>query len=62
MKENVMTLKERYTLWRRYRRIVRELGDYRHHELADLGIPGADINRLAYDAVYGSPTKLPAGR
>jgi uncharacterized protein YjiS (DUF1127 family) len=52
-----MTIKERYTLWRRYRMMMRELGDYRHHELSDLGIARADIHRLAYDAVYGSLAK-----
>lgn len=52
-----MTIRERYKLWRRYRRMARELGDYRHHELAELGVAEADINRLAYDAVYGVPTE-----
>lgn len=56
-----MKMRERYRLWRRYRRMVRELGDYRHHELSDLGIARADIDRLAYDAVYGSPAKTAGG-
>ena len=50
-----MTIKERYRKWRRYRIMVRELADYRSFELGELGIARVDINRLAYDAVYGHP-------
>jgi len=57
-----MTIKERYTQWRRYRRMMQELGDYRHRELSDLGIARADIHRLAYDAVYGSPAETAGAR
>jgi len=56
-----MKMRERYRLWRQYRRMVREVGDYRHHELSDLGIARADIDRLDFDAVYGLPAKTADG-
>lgn len=42
---------------RRYKTMRRELRDYSHHELTELGIARADIDRLAYDAVYGGPSR-----
>ena len=42
---------------RRYKAMRRELRDYSHHELTELGIARADIDRVAYDAVYGSRSR-----
>lgn len=47
-----MTIRENYRRWQRYRSMVRELRDYAHHELSELGIARADISRVAFDAVY----------
>ena len=47
-----MNIRENYRRWQRYRTMVRELRDYSHHELTELGVARADISRIAFDAVY----------
>ncbi len=48
-----MRITENFRRWRRYRTMVRELRGYSHHELTELGIATADIDRIAAGAVYG---------
>jgi uncharacterized protein YjiS (DUF1127 family) len=45
-------IKQRLRRWRRYRTTVRELQEYRHHELSELGIARPDIHRIARDAAW----------
>lgn len=52
-KEDAMRITENFRRWRRYRTMVRELRGYSHHELTELGIATADIDRIAAGAVYG---------
>jgi uncharacterized protein YjiS (DUF1127 family) len=45
-------MRERLRRWRHYRRTVRELQEYRHHELSELGIARSDIDRIARNAAW----------
>lgn len=45
-------LAARFSRWRRYRQMVRELRDFSNHELSELGFARQDIERIAYKAVY----------
>lgn len=47
-----MAIRETIERWRRYRTLVREMSEYSHGELAELGIVEADIGRIAAEAVY----------
>ena len=42
-----MNLSKAFTNWRRYRQTINELGRLSAHELSDLGISRADIQRVA---------------
>lgn len=42
---------------RRYRTMRRELREYSHHELTELGIARADIDRISFEAAYGRPAR-----
>lgn len=46
-----MNLIRSYKNWRRYNQTVRELSRLNNHELDDLGISRADIERVARAAV-----------
>ena len=48
-----MNIRESIRRRRRYRTLIRELSEFSHHELTELGIVRADIGRIAWDAVYG---------
>jgi uncharacterized protein YjiS (DUF1127 family) len=48
-----MDVTERYRRWRRYRTMVRELREYSHNELTELGIARQDIERVAWAANHG---------
>ena len=52
-----MNIRERIRRWRRYRTFIREMGDYSHHELTELGIARADIGRIAWDAAFDEPSR-----
>jgi uncharacterized protein YjiS (DUF1127 family) len=54
-----MNIRDRIRRRRRYKVLVREMGEFSHHELTEMGIARADIGRIAWDAVYGAP---PPGR
>jgi uncharacterized protein YjiS (DUF1127 family) len=58
MEEIDMNLRERIHRWRRYRTLIREMGDYSHHELTELGIARADIGRIAWNAAFDEPSRL----
>jgi len=51
-----MNIRDRIRRRRRYKTLVREMWEFSHHELTELGIARADIGRIAWDAVYGEPT------
>jgi hypothetical protein len=51
-----MSIRERILRRRRYQLLVRELSEFSHHELIELGIAPADIGRVAWHAVYAEPT------
>jgi uncharacterized protein YjiS (DUF1127 family) len=42
-----------YGAWRQYHRTLAELETLSVRELDDLGLAGADLRRVAQDAVYG---------
>jgi hypothetical protein len=48
-----LTLRGRRRTRQRYRTLVRELKQFRHGELIELGLAPADIDRFARDAIYG---------
>jgi len=52
-----MSIRERILRRRRYKLLVRELSEFSHHELTELGIAPADIGRVAWHAVYAEPTQ-----
>ena len=52
-----MSIRERILRRRRYKLLVRELSEFSHHELTELGIARADIGRVAWHAVYAEPTQ-----
>ena len=52
-----MNIRENYRRLQRYRMMVRELRDYSHHELTELGVARADIGRIAFNAVYHPQSK-----
>ena len=51
-----MNIRESIRRRRRYRTLIRELSEFSHHELIELGITPADIGRVAWHAVYAEPT------
>jgi uncharacterized protein YjiS (DUF1127 family) len=59
MEEIEMSIRERILRRRRYKLLFRELSEFSHHELTELGIARADIGRIAWHAVYAEPTGRP---
>jgi uncharacterized protein YjiS (DUF1127 family) len=55
MKETEMNLRDRIRRRRQYKMLVREMSEFSHCELTELGITRADIGRIAWDAAYGEP-------
>ncbi len=54
-----MTLRDRIRRRREYKMLVREMSEFSHHELTELGIARADIGRIAWDAAYGRADPWP---
>jgi uncharacterized protein YjiS (DUF1127 family) len=47
LRKDKSMIRERLRRWRRYRTVVRELQEYGHRELGELGIARNDIARIA---------------
>jgi len=55
-----MSIREKILRRRRYKQLVRELSEFSHRELTELGIARADIGGVARYAAYAEPVEWAA--